>query len=589
MDIFGLITMLGGLALFLYGMDLMGKSLERQAGSKLQTILERLAANRAKGLLLGIAVTAVIQSSSATTVMVVGFVNSGVMKLGQACGIIMGANVGTTVTSWLLSLTGIEGSSVLLRICNPSTFSPVLALIGIIMFMFTKRNRLKNIGTVLLGFAILMFGMQTMSDAVKPLADNPQFTRLFTLFSNPILGILIGALLTGIIQSSSASVGILQALSATGAITYSSAIPIIMGQNIGTCATALISSIGANRNARRAAFIHLYFNIFGVAIFLTVYQVGQAVLELPFLSNVVNGAGIATVHTCFNVLATAVLLPFAGMLEKLARITVRKGPREVAEIEQLDARLLNTPSFALEQSRRVSAMMARETYASMMDALKMLEDGYDDLIAGNISASEDRVDRYEDMLGSYLVRLSACEMNLEDSRDTSMLLHQIGDIERISDHTVNLMEVSRELMEKGQSFSSSARREISVLIAAVRDIMQLTLDAFVTEDISAARRVEPLEQWVDELTKELKSRHIERLQEGTCTIQMGFVLTDLTVNCERVADHCSNIAATMIESSLGSFDMHDYTDSVSDSAEFQRCYQEMRRKYRLPAGKANEN
>ena len=580
MDLFGVLTMLGGLALFLYGMDLMGKSLERQAGNRLQTILERLTANPAKGFLLGLVTTAVIQSSSATTVMVVGFVNSGLMKLHQACTVIMGANVGTTVTSWILSLSGIQGESFAVRLLKPTSFSPVLALIGVVLYLFGRRDRAKNTGAALLGFAILMFGMETMSGAVKPLADVPAFTGLFTLFTNPVLGVLVGALLTAVIQSSSASVGILQALSATGAVTYASAIPIIMGQNIGTCVTALISSVGANRNARRAAFIHLYFNVIGVAVFLMAYLAVNALFPLPFADDPVSVMGIAAVHTCFNLVATGVMLPFTRQLEQLACLTVPDGAKDEA-FETLDERLLVTPAVAVEQSQRVSVDMANAAQQALGDALSLLPH-FDAAVFDSIARLEDRLDRYEDMLGDYLVKLSARELTTADSREVAMLLHMIGDFERIGDHAVNLSETAQELYDKKLTFSESAWRELRVLSTAVADVLTLAMRAFQSGDVALARRVEPLEQVVDDLTKELRSRHISRLQSGDCTIELGFILSDLITNCERVADHCSNIAATLIENTLGGLEMHGYTGQVVCSTEYQRHYDEYSRRYSLP-------
>lgn len=579
MDIFNVLSMLGGLALFLYGMDLMGKSLEHMAGSRLQNILERLTAKPAMGFLLGVAVTAVIQSSSATTVMVVGFVNSGLMKLHQACSVIMGANVGTTVTSWILSLSGIEGDSFFVQLLKPTSFSPILALIGVGMYMFSKRDKLRNTGSVLLGFAILMTGMEAMSGALKPLADVPEFTRLFTLFSNPILGVLTGALLTAVIQSSSASVGILQALSATGAVTFASAIPIIMGQNIGTCVTALISSIGANRNARRAAFIHLYFNIIGVTVFLSLYMLVNAVYPLPFADDPANGLGIAVVHTCFNLLATATLLPFSRQLVKLSNLTVPDGPKE-EPIATLDERLMNTPSVAVEQSRRVSIDMAHAAKSALSSAMQLMGN-YDAARFAEIESLEDRVDSYEDLLGGYLVKLSAHDLTDADSRETSMLLHLIGDFERISDHAVNIAETAQELGEKKLAFSDAASFEVGILFSAVTETVELAMTAFEAGNIDLARRVEPLEQVVDDLTKELKRRHIDRLQSGACTIELGFILSDLTTNCERVADHCSNIAAALIESSQGSFEMHGYTGRATESPDFHSRYREYLGKYAL--------
>ncbi|MBQ9950564.1 MAG: Na/Pi cotransporter family protein [Clostridia bacterium] len=581
MDIFGVLTMLGGLALFLYGMDLMGKSLERQAGNRLQTILERLTAKPAMGFLLGLAVTAVIQSSSATTVMVVGFVNSGLMKLHQACSVIMGANVGTTVTSWILSLSGIEGDSFFVQLLKPASFSPILALAGVGLHMFSKREKLKTTGSTLLGFAILMFGMDTMSGAVKPLADVPEFTNLFTLFSNPILGVLTGALLTAVLQSSSASVGILQALSATGAITFSSAIPIIMGQNIGTCVTALISSVGANRNARRTAFIHLYFNIIGVALFLSLYMLVNAIYPLPFSGDTINGMGVAIVHTCFNLLATAALLPFSRTLEKLACLTVPDGAQDEA-VATLDERLINTPTVAVEQSRRVSVDMANDAHRAMIESMNLVGN-YTAPGADSVQNLEDRLDRFEDVIGGYLVKLSSQELSDADSRSTSTLLHLIGDFERIGDHAVNIAEAAQELSDKKLTFSEPAVRELNVLRSAIEEILSLSISAFVKNDVHLASKVEPLEQVVDDLTKEMKRRHIERLQSGLCTIELGFILSDLTSNCERVADHCSNIAATLIESSQGSFGMHGYTGRITASFSFQHSYEEYVRKYSLVA------
>lgn len=579
MDIFGALGMLGGLALFLYGMDLMGKSLERQAGRRLQTILERLTSNPAKGFLLGLVTTAIIQSSSATTVMVVGFVNSGLMKLHQACGVIMGANVGTTATSWILSLSGIEGDSLAVQLLKPSSFTPVLAAVGVVMYLFNRRDRIKNTGAILLGFAILMFGMETMSGAVKPLADVPEFTQLFTYFSNPLLGVLTGALLTAVIQSSSASVGILQALSATGAVTYASAIPIIMGQNIGTCVTALISSVGANRNARRAAMIHLYFNLIGVALFLSLYLMIDALFPLSFVHEPVNVMGIAVVHTCFNLLATAVLLPFSRLLERLACLTIPEdGGSET--VQTLDERLLMTPPVAVEQSRRTSMDMANTAKQALLSALNLLN-RYDEATDTSIEKMEEQIDHYEDGIGAYLVRLSAMELSDGDSREVTALLHLIGDFERIGDHAVNLSESARELHEKKLAFSESARRELKVLSMAIWDILTLAVKALEREDLELARRVEPLEQVVDDLSRELRDRHIRRLQEGNCTIQLGFVLSDVIANCERVADHCSNIAATLIQKAQCGFEMHDYTERAVDSPEFARRYAEYRRKYSL--------
>ena len=580
MDGFGVLALAGGLALFLFGMDMMGKSLERQAGKRLQAVLEKWTANPAKGFLVGLAATAVIQSSSATTVMVVGFVNAGLMQLNQACGVIMGANVGTTVTAWLLSLSGIDAGATALRLLTPEAFAPALALAGAAMFLFWRRERVKNAGAILLGFAILMYGMTAMSSAMAPLADAPAFTRLFTAFSNPMLGVLVGAVLTAALQSSSASVGILQALCATGAVTYASAIPIVMGQNIGTCATALISSIGASRNARRAALVHLYFNVISTAALLALYALADVAIGLPFTAETATPVGIAAVHTGFNVLSTALLLPFARQLEQLARLTVRDGAEERAP-EALDARLLNTPAVAVEQCRRVTADMARTARRAFNAALALLG-RYDASAAEEIGKLERRIDRFEDAIGAYLVKLSARELSAGDGRAAAMLLHMIGDFERIGDHAVNIVEVAQELAEKKLRFSEAARRELRVLENAVTDALTMAVRAFETGDLALARQVEPLEQVVDDLVRELKSRHVERLQSGECTIRMGFVLSDLTNNCERVADHCSNIAATLVEYAQGEFEMHGYTDRAASGAGFRDEYEAYREKYRLP-------
>ncbi len=585
MDIFGVLTMLGGLALFLYGMDIMGKNLEKQAGNRLQSILERLTANPAKGFLLGLIVTAVIQSSSATTVMVVGFVNSGIMKLSQACGIIMGANVGTTVTSWILSLSGIQGESVFMQLLKPSSFSPVLAAVGVVMAIFMKRDKYKGIGNILLGFAVLMFGMETMSDAVKPLADVPAFQQLFVTFSNPILGVLVGAVVTGIIQSSSASVGILQALSATGAITYRAAIPIIMGQNIGTCVTALLSSVGTNRNARRAALVHLYFNLIGVTLFLILYVVTDAIFNFAFVDQQVNAMGIAVVHTCFNTLTTAVLLPFTRQLERLAYLTLPDG-RHPEKVQMLDERLMMAPAMAVEQSKRVTMDMARIARTALLSSLELVH-RYDAQTASEVLKQENELDQYEDMLGTYLVHLSSHSMTDADSRETSKLLHIIGDFERIGDHAVNIMETADEIRRKKLRFSDDARDELAVLEGAIYEIIQLAIGALEADNVEVASRVEPLEEVVDELTKELKNRHIDRLQAGECTIELGFVLSDLLTNYERVADHCSNIAVAILETRTGNFDMHGYLNDIGNNADFRDLYRGYRMKYELPAKNAD--
>ena len=588
MDIFGVLTMLGGLALFLYGMDLMGKSLERQAGNRLQAILEKLTAKPAMGFLLGLGVTAVIQSSSATTVMVVGFVNSGLMRLSQACAVIMGANVGTTVTSWLLSLTGIEGESFLVQLLKPTSFSPVLALIGVGLHMFAKRDKIKTIGSTLLGFAILMFGMETMSGAVKPLADVPEFTRLFTLFSNPILGVLTGAVLTAIIQSSSASVGILQALSATGAVTYSSAIPIIMGQNIGTCVTALISCIGANKNAQRTAMVHLYFNIIGTIVFMILYGIGRSLFDLPFFAENISAAGIAVVHSVFNIASTIMLLPFPQMLVKLACMTIKdRHTEKEEETVLLDERLLTASAFAIGRCKDLTDNMANLSSHTLLQSIDLVNN-YTEEQAKLITEAEDRVDIYEDKLGTFLVKLSANNLSAEESREVSKILHGIGDLERISDHAVNIMEVGQELHEKKIAFSEDARAELDVLTSAVKEILDLTIRAFHADDVPLAKWVEPLEEVIDDLIRDLKLRHIERLQAGRCTVEMGFIFNDLLNNYERVADHCSNLAACVIELAQGEYNVHEYTTKTGAESDFAALYQASKSKYILPSPAAAE-
>ena len=590
MSIFNVFSLFGGLALFLFGMDVMGKGLEKQAGSRLQVILEKLSARPLRGFLLGLLVTAVIQSSSATTVMVVGFVNSGVMQLGQAINVIMGANVGTTVTAWILSLSGLEGDSLWVQLLKPSNFSPILALIGIILYMFFKSSRKKDIGAIMLGFAILMTGMDTMSAAVKPLADVPQFTQLFLAFQNPILGLLAGAILTGIIQSSSASVGILQALSATGAVSYGSAIPIILGQNIGTCVTAMISSVGTNKIARRAALVHLYFNIIGAVGFLGVFTLLKTFVGFSFVDQPINAMGIAVVHTTFNLLATALMLPFARGLEKLAYLTIPDQKGEKGEdFALLDERLLATPAVAVEQSRKVTLEMANLSRSSLLRAMSLTET-WDDALAQEVERSEEMVDHFEDVLGTYLVRLSSRSMTLEDSREVSKLLHTISDFERIGDHAVNVLKAARELHTKGLSFSSAAKQELNVLCGAVQDVLDKTVEAFRLEDLAVAAKVEPLEQVVDELTRELKARHILRLQNGTCTIELGFIFSDLLNNYERVADHCSNVAVALIEVAQDSFDTHEYLAELKAGDEqFAQRLQKYRTRYTVPASKAEES
>ena len=560
MTIFNLLSLFGGLALFLYGMHLMSTSLESMSGGVLERALERSTSSKAKALLLGTAATAIIQSSSATTVMTVGFVNGGIMTLDQAVGIIMGANIGTTATAWILSLTGIQGSSLLVQLLKPTSFTPVLAVIGVILVMFSKKQKQKTIGAVMCGFAVLMYGMHMMSTAVAPLSDMPEFVSIMTRFSNPVLGVLTGAVITGIIQSSSASVGILQALSLTGGVTYGIAIPIIMGQNIGTCVTALLSCIGASKNAKRTAMVHLYFNIIGTVLFLALFYTLNAFLHFTFLDDVLDPAHIAIIHTSFNVLTTAILLPASSILVKLAKLTIRD--KQAKEEEwPLDERFLDMPAFALEQCRNVMERMAtlsRDTFLMALDTIQ----NYDAKTIATVIANEDEIDKYEDRLGTYLVQLSARQLMEEDSNEIGMFLHMIGDFERISDHAVNLTEVAQEMHDKKISFSDAAKAELSVFSDALTEILNNSIDAFLKENLDEARMVEPLEEVIDAMQADIRARHVLRLREGTCTIELGFVLSDLLTNMERVSDHCSNIAATLIQTKNETFDMHSYLQSV---------------------------
>ena len=580
MDFFDVLTLLGGLSLFLFGMNLMGNSLEKCAGSSLKVLLSKLTSRKILGFLTGLGVTAVIQSSSATTVMVVGFVNSGLLSLRQAIGVIMGANVGTTVTAWILSLTGLDGESFFIRLLEPTSFSPVLALIGVGLTMMAKSERKKDVGMILLGFAVLMFGMDTMSGAVAGLQDVPEFQSIFLMFTNPVLGVLAGAILTAIIQSSSASVGILQALSATGQVTYGAAIPIIMGQNIGTCVTAMISSVGANKNAKRAAVVHLLFNIIGTCVWLSVFYLINAVVHFDFVGNSIDQLGIAVVHTTFNVLCTALLFPFSGLLEKLACRLVRDD-KVPEQIQILDERLLSTPPVAIGRCQEVAETMARISMDALRTGCRLIEH-YDAKEAQAVRETEKEADQYEDMLGTYLVKLGRENLSERDNRQVSKLLHIIGDFERISDHAVNVVESAEEMRSKGLHFSPQAKQELNVLTSAVGEIMDLSLDAFLKDNPDLAVKVEPLEQVVDTLKEQLRNRHILRLQRGECTIELGFVWSDLLTDLERVADHCSNIAGCVIEMSHGSLDVHEYLDYIKGgSIAFQRAYNAYARKYAL--------
>ncbi len=579
MSIYDALSLLGGLALFLYGMNVMGAALEKRAGSRLREILRSMTSNPVKGFLLGLAVTIIMQSSSATTVMVVGFVNSGLMTLHQATGVTMGANLGTTATSWLLSLMGVQGESFLLQMCKPANFTPILALVGIVLYAFQKDAKRKDTGLILLGFANLMFGMETMSNAVAGLQDVPEFTHVLTLFSNPILGVLAGTIITAIIQSSAASVGILQALTATGSITYASAIPIVMGQNIGTCVSAMIASVGTSRNARRAALVHLYFNIMATVILLPIYYVLQRIFNFAFASMAATPLGIAIVHTVFKLLALAILMPCSRLLEKLALRTLPLTENEKSKTELLDERLLATPAVAVARSHDVTLAMADDADEALRLAFAQLS-SYDKNQAAQVRALEETVDEYEDQLGTYLVRLSSHAMSEADSIEVNRLLHVIGDFERISDHAVNILESAEEIHDKKLSFSSEARRELNVMFQAVAEILQLSVDAFRRSDLDKAVMVEPLEQVVDDLRDLLKKRHVDRLQRGECTIEMGFILTDLLTNLERISDHCSNIAGCLLELQHENMDIHAYLNRVRrDGAEYANYYDYFRNKY----------
>ena len=588
MDLFSILTLIGGLALFLYGMNAMGDGLAKVSGGKLEKILENLTSNPIKAVLLGAGVTAVIQSSSATTVMVVGFVNSGIMKLSQAVGVIMGANIGTTITSWILSLTGIQSDNFIIQMFKPTSFSPVLAIVGVIFILFINDSKKKDIGTIFIGFAILMYGMDMMSSAVKPLAEVPEFTNLLLKFSNPLLGVVAGALLTAVIQSSSASVGILQALCLTGAVPFSAAIPIIMGQNIGTCITAILSAIGAKKNAKRAAAVHLYFNLIGTVIFMTVFYLINAVVGFSFFHQAATPAGIAIIHSVFNVTATIILLPFAKGLEKLACLTIRDKKEDVAvsaedrEFMILEPRFLEKPAFAVEQSRNAARKMAEESHNALFTALSLV-DKYSEEGVERVENMESKVDRYEDELGTYLVKLSHKDISEADSHSLSIMLHCIGDFERISDHAVNIMESAQELYEKGLKFSENAKKDLEVLGQAVEDIVNTAYEVFDKQDMKLAEKIEPLEEVIDELSKEVKRRHVQRLRNGECTIEMGFILSDITTCLERVADHCSNIGVCVTQVSEDLYDTHSHLNTVKTHPDeaFYHELEDARLKYQL--------
>ena len=580
MDIFSLFTLCGGLAFFLYGMTTMSKSLEKMAGGKLERLLKRMTSNPFKSLLLGAGITIAIQSSSAMTVMLVGLVNSGVMELGQTIGVIMGSNIGTTLTAWILSLAGIESESVFVNLLKPENFSPVIALVGIILIMGSKKQKRRDIGRILVGFSILMYGMELMKESVSPLADMPEFSSLLTAFNNPLLGVLVGAVFTGVIQSSAASVGILQALAMTGSITYGMAVPIIMGQNIGTCVTALISSIGVNRNAKRVSVIHISFNVIGTVVGLILFYGGNLIFHFDFMDAAVGAVGIAFCHTVFNVFTTLLLLPFSRQLEKLARKAIPDG----AQSEQfafLDPLLLRTPGAAISECVSMTNRMGGLAHQNLLDAVCQLSD-YQEARETSITENEDKLDIYEDRLGDYLVKISQHGVSMSDIRTVSRLLHAIGDFERIGDHALNLQESARELHEKDLHFSDAASEELQVLLSALNDIMAMAFDSFAANDPEAAKEVEPLEETIDQLIEEIRVRHIRRLQSGECTIQLGFVLNDLLTNFERVSDHCSNIAVCVIESHEDELGRHAYIHDLKTDRAFTAGLNRDLAKYHLP-------
>lgn len=590
MDIFSVLTLIGGLALFLYGMGMMGDGLKKASGGKMEIILEKLTSSKLKAVLLGMGVTAVIQSSGATTVMVVGFVNSGIMKLSRAVGVILGANVGTTVTAWILSLSEIPGTTLLFKFLKPSSFSPILAIIGVFILMVSKSEKKKSVATIMLGFAILMMGMDTMSAAVDPLADMPEFTDILLMFSNPVLGMLAGFVLTTIIQSSSASVGILQALCATGAVSFSTAIPIIMGENVGACVTALISCAGANRNAKRAALVHLYYNLITTISFMIIFYALDSVISFGFMGEAATAVSIAAIHTTFNIVAVIVMFPFTKVLEKLVYMTLPVLPSEDdaaeasgTEIQILDSRFLERPGLALEQCRNAALDMADHARKGLFLSMQLI-DKYDSKTAEEVLRLENLVDRYEDELGAYLVKISSRHLSEKDSQELSVLLHCIGDFERISDHALNIMESAKEMYDKELSFSKKAQEELAIFTSAVKDIINTSIQTFKDEDLKLAAMVEPMEEVIDTLNAEVKKRHIKRLRKGKCTIEMGFVLSDITTNYERVSDHCSNIALCLLQLNEENVGTHGIEETITsqDNAVFMAEVKRLREHYRLP-------
>lgn len=583
MDIFDVINLAGGLAFFLFGMHLLSTSLETMVGGKLESILKKMTSNRFKALALGAVITIAIQSSSAMTVMLVGLVNSGIMELSQSIGVIMGSNIGTTLTAWILSAAGIDSNNVFMELLKPESFSPIIALIGAGLVMFAKSSKKKSIGTIMAGFAILMTGMTFMSASVNGLKDEPFFAEVMTMFNNPLIGVVIGALFTAIIQSSAASLGILQSLSLTGSISFGMAMPIIMGQNIGTCITALLSCIGTNKNARRVTAVHISFNVIGTMICLTLFYGINSFVQFSFVDQPISPVGIAVVHTCFNVFTTAILLPFTKQLEKLAKLMVKDKPGTKSQDVMLDERLLLSPSFAIAESRNITVDMAELARSTILKSIEMIK-SYDAKTAEKIEEDEHKIDVYEDRLGTYLVKISSKSLSHSDSNDVSQLLYTIGDLERIGDHAVNLLSVAREINDKKLVFSEKANKELAVLTQAITDILNLTIDAFMSHDDDIAYKVEPLEQVIDGLTLELKNRHIKRLQDGKCTIELGFVLSDILTNYERISDHCSNIAVCQIQIDKDSMDTHGYLDEVKNSGEpkFIKYFDDYKSKYILP-------
>ena len=590
MNIFMILSLIGGLALFLYGMQMMGDGLKKASGGKLEMILEKLTSNKIMAVLLGAGVTAVIQSSSATTVMVVGFVNSDIMPLSRAVGVILGANVGTTVTAWILSLTEITGENLFLQLLKPSSFSPILAIVGVGMLMFSKKEKRRDAATIVLGFAILMFGMDMMSGAVEPLSEMEEFKNVLLMFANPVLGMLVGWGLTVIIQSSSASVGILQALSSSGAITNLTAIPLIMGANVGATTTALLSSIGASRNAKRAALVHFYFNIIKTVVFMVLFYSLNGIFHFAFANEPATAVGIAIIHSTFNIAAAVIMTPISSILEKMAYWTLPKTEEEEtmkiptqSDIQILDSRFLETPGFALEQCKNAAIDMANYAKDGLFMAIDLI-DKYDKKKANQVIELEQLVDHYEDELGSYLIKLSSRHLTEKDSQELSVLLHCIGDFERISDHAINIMESAKEMKEKELSFSKKAQEELAIFTRAIKDIVNTSILVFQEEDLKLAMRVEPLEEVIDHLNVEVKKRHIKRLRKGKCTIEMGFILADITTNYERVSDHCSNIALCLLQLNEDNFDTHIYQEAISgaDNEEFKNEYKRLSAHYELP-------